>query len=66
MPDSWSNFHSYIETNLLSTLSALEYCRERKAKLIFLSSYLYGNPDVLPISESAEIRVQNPYALTKK
>lgn len=66
VPNSWSNFLGYAETNLLSTICALEYCKQRNAKLIFLSSYMYGNPVTLPIPESANLKVQNPYALTKK
>jgi nucleoside-diphosphate-sugar epimerase len=31
-----------------------------------LSSYLYGNPESLPISESALLSVNNPYGLSKK
>jgi nucleoside-diphosphate-sugar epimerase len=66
VPDSWSNFLGYTETNLLSTICALEYCKKRNAKLVFLSSYMYGNPISLPIPENAQLKVQNPYALTKK
>ena len=66
VPESWSNVHDYIEANLQSTISALEYCKERNARLIFLSSYMYGNPDFLPIPETAQLKVQNPYAITKK
>ena len=31
-----------------------------------MSSYLYGNPDKLPTNESAKIKIENPYSLTKK
>ena len=33
---------------------------------MFLSSYLYGNPESLPIRETAPIITPNPYALSKK
>jgi GDP-4-dehydro-6-deoxy-D-mannose reductase len=66
IPDSWKDVYSYSQNNLLSTISALEYCKNRNARLIFLSSYMYGNPITLPISENDPIIVQNPYALTKK
>ena len=66
VPESWSNVHAYTEANLLSTISALEYCKQRNAKLIYLSSYMYGNPSYLPISENMPLIVQNPYALTKR
>lgn len=31
-----------------------------------MSSYLYGNPEVLPILETAPLSATNPYALSKK
>ena len=33
------------------------------AKLIFLSTYLYGNPIDLPINELHDIQVTNPFAM---
>ena len=47
-------------------MRALEYCRINKSKIIFLSSYLYGNVDKLPSNEKAKIKLENPYSLTKK
>ncbi len=66
VPDSWTDPVSFLRTNLNGTINALEYCRANKARLIFLSSYLYGNPKLLPIDEQAEVLVNNPYALSKK
>lgn len=66
VPDSWSNPTAFIHTNTIGTLQALEYCRKHGASLIYVSSYLYGNPTSLPISESAPILTPNPYALSKK
>ena len=66
VPDSWTNPKEFFKTNILGTMMALEYCRINKSKLIFLSSYLYGNPDKLPTNESAKIKIENPYSLTKK
>ena len=34
--------------------------------MVFLSSYLYGNPTKLPISENSKLYANNPYALSKK
>jgi len=34
--------------------------------LIFISAYLYGVPEKLPIPESASLCANNPYALSKK
>ncbi len=66
VPNSWKDPLSYIKTNLLGTICALKYCREHSARMVFLSSYLYGNPIKLPIDESSKLIANNPYALSKK
>ena len=66
VPASWNDPIPFFETNTLGTTRALEYCRIHQAKLIFISSYLYGNPESLPIYETAPINTPNPYALSKK
>jgi nucleoside-diphosphate-sugar epimerase len=66
VPDSWKHPDLFIKINTLGTLNALEYCKKYGAKLVFISSYLYGNPSSLPISETATIFTPNPYALSKK
>lgn len=66
VPDSWLDPRGFLHTNLCGTICALSYCRERGANLIFVSGYLYGVPEQLPISESAKLRANNPYALSKK
>jgi len=66
VPNSWKNPAQFIETNSMGTLQALEYCRKHGAALIFMSSYLYGNPAALPIPETAALYTPNPYALSKK
>ncbi len=66
VPLSWSDPSGFIQVNLMGTIAALDYCRKYNAKLIFLSSYLYGNPPSLPIAESCPIMVSNPYGLSKK
>ncbi|HJV20408.1 MAG TPA: NAD(P)-dependent oxidoreductase [Flavisolibacter sp.] len=66
VPDSWSFPDVFLETNTIGTLRALEYCRKYKAKMIFISSYLYGNPKSLPIFETDPVYTPNPYALSKK
>ena len=65
VPDSWDQSAEYIRINLNGTIQALEYCRASGARLIFLSSYMYGEPEFLPIPESAKLDVKNPYALSK-
>ena len=66
VPDSWNNPERFMKTNFLGTVCALDYCRHHNTRLVYLSSYLYGNPIKLPISESASLAANNPYALSKK
>lgn len=65
VPESWKSPSSFIKANVSGTLNALSYCHATGAQLIFLSSYLYGNPDALPIPETAILRPTNPYARSK-
>lgn len=66
IPDSWNDIAGYINCNVHGTIEALNYCKDRGAKFIFFSSYMYGNPEILPIKETAPVKVNNPYALSKK
>lgn len=66
VPNSWRQPADFIKSNVLGITNSLNYCLEHKAKIIFLSSYLYGNPISLPIPESARLDPTNPYALSKK
>jgi nucleoside-diphosphate-sugar epimerase len=65
VPDSWAAPLSFYEVNLLGTVNVLEYCRACGASLTLLSSYVYGPPARLPISEDAPLRAYNPYSHTK-
>ena len=66
VPDSWADPAGFIICNLQGTVAALNYCKTNNARLVFLSSYLYGNPLTLPIPETAPLIANNPYALSKK
>jgi len=66
VPDSWKNPESFINTNVTGTNLVLNYCRQNNSKLIYLSSYLYGNPKKIPIDEKEPIKTTNPYTLSKK
>jgi len=57
----------YFQANVVGTQRVLEASRAARTKrfLYAASSSCYGIPDEYPTSESAEIRPQYPYALTK-
>ena len=58
----------YFRANVAGTESVLEAARAAKVKrfIYAASSSCYGIPDRRPTPESAEIRPQYPYALTKR
>ena len=58
---------SYYKSNVDGTFNILEACRTYQVKKIIYSasSSCYGIPDEYPTKETAEIRPQYPYALTK-
>lgn len=57
----------YHRANVDGTVAVLEAARKAKVKrfVYAASSSCYGIPDVYPTPESAEVRPQYPYALTK-
>ncbi len=65
IPDSFEKPHFYYQNNLLSTLNVLEKARRDKAKVIFLSTYIYGAPKYLPVDEIHPAQPANPYTQSK-
>ena len=65
VPASYQQPKKFYETNYLSTLNMLEFCRLNAAKMVFFSSYLYGHPKYQPIDENHPIQAFNPYSQTK-
>lgn len=66
VPDSWDDPQAFCQTNVLGTVNALEFCRKNRIPMTYVSAYVYGHPDSLPIGENSAIRPSNPYALTKR
>jgi len=65
VPESWTRPAEFYQTNVMGTVNVLEYCRRVGASLTFVSAYLYGVPDQLPIDENAAPRPNSPYAQSK-
>lgn len=65
VPESWEQPSIYYKVNVSGTQNVLEYCRKNKANLIYISAYLYGQPDKLPVAEDSSVRPNNPYAHSK-
>lgn len=65
VPDSFTNPLSFYNNNILSTLNILEKAKKDSSKVIFFSTYVYGNPEYLPINEDHKIDPRNPYTHSK-
>ena len=66
VPESWDYKNDYIIHNVNSTKYILDYCVKNKSRLIFISSYLYGNTTKIPTNEKTKLKTLNPYSLSKK
>lgn len=65
VPDSFNIPVQFYQTNILGTLNVLELARKTKAKVLYFSSYIYGIPNELPVSEKHKVSPHNPYAQSK-
>ncbi|MEG1706281.1 MAG: SDR family NAD(P)-dependent oxidoreductase, partial [Clostridia bacterium] len=57
----------YYDNNIYGTLVLLEVMKKHNVKKIVFSSSatVYGDPEVLPITEECHLSVTNPYGATK-
>jgi UDP-glucose 4-epimerase len=66
VPFSFENPREVYAVNVLGTLNILELCRLHDIKkIVFASSYVYGQPRYLPIDEKHPVQPTNPYARSK-
>lgn len=65
VPGSYKNPAMYYRVNYMTTLNALEICRKFNARLVYISSYVYGPPQYVPVDEQHPVCPFNPYAQTK-
>lgn len=65
VPDSWKNPFGFYQVNVMGTTNILEFCRKTGARLTYISSYLYGEPDYLPVDELHPVKSYNPYSQSK-
>ncbi len=59
---------NYYKNNFFSLLNLLDVYREKEVDFVFSSSCtVYGQPDVLPVNESADVKkAESPYGNTKQ
>ena len=65
VPQSWDQPYEYYKTNLLGTINILDYCRKNNAGMTFVSTYMYGAPQYLPIDENHPLKAHSIYNHTK-
>lgn len=64
--ESWSDPELFHRSNVLSTLAVAEYARQRKARVVFVSTNLYGAPQYIPVDERHPVACLNPYGWSKR
>jgi nucleoside-diphosphate-sugar epimerase len=65
VPDSWEHPKEFYDTNTLGTCNVLDFCRVNHCSLTYVSSYMYGIPEILPINESHPVNPNTPYNHSK-
>lgn len=65
VPDSWKVPLSFYKTTVIGTGNILELSRTKNIPLTYVSAYLYGIAEKLPISEDERLKSNNPYAHSK-
>lgn len=63
--DSFDSPGKYYKNNIHSLIESLEWCRINNAKIIFFSSYVYGENASIPTTEKHDVNGHNPYSQTK-
>jgi|CXWL01.1.fsa_nt_gi UDP-glucose 4-epimerase len=65
VPQSWQRPLETYQNNILPTLNVLEFARRYRTPVIYMSSYIYGTPQYLPVDEAHPVNCNNPYARSK-
>ncbi len=65
VPLSWENPYPFYRTNVLGTVNVLELCRRTGCRLTYISSYIYGTPQYLPVDENHPVDPASPYNHSK-
>lgn len=65
VPASWKDPKSFYQTNVIGTVNVLELCRRMACRLTYISSYVYGTPQYLPVDEKHPVTPSSPYNHSK-
>lgn len=66
VPESFAQPLAFYHTNVVGALHIAEFCRVRQVPcLIYPNTYVYGNPQHLPVSEQHPVALPSPYHRSK-
>ncbi|MGE4634120.1 MAG: UDP-glucose 4-epimerase GalE [Arenicellales bacterium] len=67
VPESVANPAKYYQNNVVASLKLIESCQQAGVECFIFSSSaaVYGNPQTIPVDESAPVNPINPYGRTK-
>ena len=65
VPRSWEDPVSFHEVNAHGTIRVLDQCRQRGVSITYVSAFVYGVPNKLPVDEQMPARPDSPYAFSK-
>lgn len=65
-PQADLGWNEYFDNNVIGILNILEYCKYKKVKkIIYVSTYVYGNPKYCPVDEKHPINPHTAYSESK-
>ena len=62
---AWEDPVGFHLVNGHGVMRVLESCRKASCSMTYVSGFVYGAPQIQPISESHRVRPNNPYAFSK-
>lgn len=65
VPKSWEETADFYRVNFQGTINALEFARRIKAHFLYISTYVYGQPQYLPVDEKHPRAAVSPYHSSK-
>ena len=66
VPLSWKRPAEFLQTNVVGVQRAINWCIKNKSKMIFPSTYIYGQAKISRVSETTKPRPENPYTFSKQ
>jgi nucleoside-diphosphate-sugar epimerase len=63
--ESWEETAEFYRVNVQGTVRVLEFCRRHQARMVFVSTYVYGAATALPTPEDHPRSAPSPYHHSK-